>query len=419
MVKPTKQQLDWAQQEIGVLIHYDIQVFEPDYEFRKSWGYQPAPKVFNPKELNTDQWIETAKAAGAKYVILVAKHCSGFSLWPTKAHDYSVANSSYNGDIAGEFIASCKKYGVKPGFYYSLPCNARFNVDNGYERSGDPKKQKAYYDMVEMQLRELWGNYGELFEIWFDGGVLSVEKGGSDIKSIYEALQPNAIKFQGSTISDINNLRWVGNEDGVAPIDCYSTVTLDSQFDGTVADDKIGAGSIDGNRWSPAECDMPNRRWQWFYKKGQSRLVLSASTLVDRYYKSVGRNGNLLLGMVIDDRGLVPEKDRGVFVEFGKKIRAIFENPIATISSNSNEIILNTNGAKVKNIVIEEDIAKGHTVDGFELFGIKKGKTKLLFVAHVIGHKRIVKISPQNFNSIKLVITKNVQDISAITMTAF
>lgn len=143
MVKPTVQQILWAQAEFGVIIHYDITAFEPSYRFREQWGYYPNPKVFAPSALDTDQWVRTAKAAGAKYAILVVKHCTGFCLFPMEPH--SVKQSSYPGDIADEFVKSCKKYGIKPGFYYSCACNGYMQVDNpGYAISKDYKAQKAY-----------------------------------------------------------------------------------------------------------------------------------------------------------------------------------------------------------------------------------------------------------------------------------
>lgn len=114
---PNARQLAWADAEMGVLIHFDMPVYQPDYNFR-NWGTHPDASVFNPTELNTDQWLETAHKLGAKYAVLVAKHCSGFSLWPTEAHDYSIKQSPWKngeGDIVADFIASCKKYNIKPG----------------------------------------------------------------------------------------------------------------------------------------------------------------------------------------------------------------------------------------------------------------------------------------------------------------
>ena len=131
-VLPTKALVKWANSEIGVLIHFDLQVFEPTYNFRKDWNYHPDLSIFNPKELDTDQWIRAAKSMGATYVVLVAKHCSGFSLWPTKAHPYSVKNTPWRngqGDILKDFMASCKKFGLKPGIYASTTANGYLKVD--------------------------------------------------------------------------------------------------------------------------------------------------------------------------------------------------------------------------------------------------------------------------------------------------
>ena len=98
---PNEVQKEWAEAEIGVIIHLDMPVFVPEYNFRE-WGSHPDASVFNPTDLDTDQWLKTAADMGAKYAVLVAKHCSGFSLWPTEAHGYSVRNSPWKdgkGDI--------------------------------------------------------------------------------------------------------------------------------------------------------------------------------------------------------------------------------------------------------------------------------------------------------------------------------
>lgn len=83
-------------------------MFEPIYKWREQWGYQTDLVIFNPSQLDTDQWIKSVKEAGEKYATLVDKHCSGFSLWPAKAHNYSVKNTSWrNGK---EDIATRKRW---------------------------------------------------------------------------------------------------------------------------------------------------------------------------------------------------------------------------------------------------------------------------------------------------------------------
>lgn len=266
---PSPQQIEWSKQELGVIIHYDITVFEPKYKFRKQWGYQPDVKKFAPKNLSTDQWIETAKSAGAKYAVLVAKHCTGFALFPSVANDYNVKFATYNTDIVRSFVDSCKKYGLKAGVYYSTACNAYENVDiPGNVRSGDKAEQEHYNTVLKTQLTELWSNYGQWFEIWFDGGTLAVKDGGLDIGPILQTLQPNAITFQGDRLHNTNNTRWIGNERGIAAENCFSTINDESQSDGIVENKSLQCGDKHGEFWKPAECDLPNRKFQWFYKRG-------------------------------------------------------------------------------------------------------------------------------------------------------
>lgn len=206
IIVPTTEQKIWADLEVGVIIHMDVQTFEPEYDFRTQWSYQPPAERFAPLQLDTDQWIRSAKAAGAKYAVLVAKHCSGFCLWPTDVHEYSVKHSPWKdgkGDIVNDFFNSCKKYGLKPGLYYSASCNAYCNVDNpgtikDITKVEDVREaQEKYNNMVLTQLRELWTRYGDVFEIWFDGGCLPPENGGPDIASLLHELQPDAVVFQG------------------------------------------------------------------------------------------------------------------------------------------------------------------------------------------------------------------------------
>lgn len=208
-VLPSEAQIKWAESEIGVLIHFDMPVFEPSYDFRKDWNSSSYLSIFNPKELDTDQWIRSAKAAGATYVVLVAKHCSGFSLWPTKAHEYSVKNVPWKngkGDIVGDFIASCKKYGVKPGIYASTTANGYLKVDNpGKVVSSNQEEQKKYNEIVKMQLTELWSQYGDLFEVWFDGGVLPLEKGGFDVLALLKKHQLMQLLFRDLSVMKITS----------------------------------------------------------------------------------------------------------------------------------------------------------------------------------------------------------------------
>ncbi len=411
---PTPEQVAWADCEIGVIIHLDVQVFEPGYEFRKQRGYCPSPKVFNPALLDTDQWLDVAVKAGAKYAVLVAKHCSGFSLWPTKAHEYSVASSPWRsgtGDIVADFFSSCARHGVKPGLYCSASCNAYLGVDNpGTVLSGDAVEQKRYNEIVLRQLTELWTNYGDVFEIWFDGGCLPPAKGGPDITSLLTRLQPKAVVFQGP--EDCRSLlRWVGNERGEAPYPCWSATNVISADDGTKSRLDL-KGDPDGARWAPAESDMPNRdqhkafQGGWFWRKGEDHLAYSVEHLVERYYQSVGRNTNLLLGMVIDDRGLVPGADCRKFEEFGKEIGRHFSELIASDFKEGNSIEIEFLApSTVSHVVIMEDITSGERIRGYELQVKTSGDWTTIATGSCVGHKRIERFAPIEAAAIALRVT--------------
>jgi len=418
-VEPSKAQLKWADAEIGAMYHLDLQVFEPTYKFRANWKYQPDLSVFNPKELDTDQWLRAAKAAGATYAVLVAKHCSGFSLWPTKAHPYSVKNTPWRngkGDIVKDFIASCKKYGIKPGIYASASVNAYLKVNNpGLVISGNPEEQEKYKEVVKTQLTELWSQYGKLFEVWFDGGVLPPEKGGVDIPALFKKYQPDAIAFQGP-YGYRNNIRFVGNEDGVAPYPCWARADSTTSATGVIQIKGLN-GNPNGSFWCPGEADFALRKWikekpavlsGWFWHKGEEDLIRSLDEMMDKYITTVGRNTNLLLGIVVDDRGLVPDADMKRIAEFGQEVKKRFSSALGSTSGNGNLYTIRFKSPQPVNyVVIQEEISKGERIHEYNLYGMKNGQWKSLSQGTCIGHKRIEVIQGKAFSGIKLEIIKS------------
>lgn len=413
--RPSAGHLAWADCEVGAIIHLDVQVFEPAYECSRQWGYTPKPNVFQPHELDTDQWVAAARSAGAKYAVLVAKHGSGFSLWPTRAHAYSVASTSWRhgkGDIVRDFVQSCQRQGVRPGLYANASFNAYLNVDNpGVVRSANGEDQACYNAVVEQQLTELWTDYGELFEIWFDGGVLPPVQGGPELAPLLQKLQPGAVVFQGPRGCPL--LRWVGNERGEAPYPCWSTTNTLSAADGVAERLDLG-GDPEGTIWAPAESDMPNRdqhkafQGGWFWRAGEDEHLYSVEHLLERYDLSVGRNTNLLLGMVIDSRGLVPDADAARFDAFGKAVRKQSATCLGRTAGGGSRIDLPLpEPAWVDRLVLMEDCAQGERVRRYRVEGETTAGWKTLARGTCIGHKRIEPLAPVAVRSLSLCLEES------------
>lgn len=412
IVKPNKVQQDWAEAEIGVLLHLDMPVFHPEYNHRE-YGTHPDPATFNPTELNTDQWLETAAKLGAKYAILTAKHGSGFTLWPTSTHDYNISRSPWKdgkGDIVKDFVNSCHKYGIKPGIYANMATNGYLWVDNpGLVQPGSPITQEQYSDIIMRQLTELWGNYGPLFEVWFDGGILSPAEGGADVSSLIKKLQPEAIAFQGPYGYD-NLIRWVGNEVGTAPDPCWATADSTTNSDGVKVVTGLN-GRPDAPFWCPGESDFTLRKQSafgggWMWHEGQDDMMYSIEELMDKYETSVGRNTNMLLGLVIDNRGLIPDADVKQAEKYGEAIRKRYGNPCAETSGKGALVELNLKTPTlVDRAIIQEEIAEGERVLTWHLEGAKPdGTTIRLCEGTNIGHKRIARFEPVELSSLKLVV---------------
>lgn len=411
LAKPTPEQLLWADSEVGVIIHKDLTTYEDRPE--DPAGYRKlSPKLFNPDALDTDQWLRAVSDAGARYAVLVVKHCSGFCLWPTETLDYSVKNSPWRdsrGDVAADFIRSCEKYHIRPGFYYSTSCNDYLSVENpGLVRGGDAQQQKRYNQIMMAQLEEIWSNYGPLFELWFDGGILPASLGGADVGGLLRRLQPNAVCFQGPSTAQ-SRIRWIGNERGDAPDPCWSTVDEVPADQANIDAPLSGAGNAGGSIWMPGETDMPNRDQHraymggWFWRAGEDDTLYSLEHLLDCYERSVGRGTNLLLGMVIDTHGRVPEADRNRFAEFGAAIRQRYGNPLGETAGEGEELLLTLpREESASAVVLMEDIAQGERVRAYTLEGHMNQGWMALGAGQHIGHKRILRFPRIRLDAVRL-----------------
>lgn len=190
----TADQIKQIKRGYGMFIHFGINTFN---ETEWSNGKLPVSS-YNPTNLDCDQWVRVAKEAGFRYIILVTKHHDGFGLWDSKYTDYDVAASPVKTDVVNEVAKACRKYGIKLGLYYSL-----------WDRHEPSyKNHEAYNQFMKNQLTELMTEYGEICELWFDGGW-DKKKEDWDLPAIYKyvkEMQPNCMITVNHTIGRPTNI---------------------------------------------------------------------------------------------------------------------------------------------------------------------------------------------------------------------
>ena len=313
---PTARQVEWYHREVQAFFHFGINTFGE--EINEGDGKAPAA-LFNPTELDCNQWMKALKAAGIPCAILVAKHADGFCNWPSAYTDYSVKNSAWkhgHGDVVKEFTNACKAAGIKAGIYIG-PHDRR---EPSY---GTPK----YVDHYADQLTELMTNYGPVWETWWDGAgadFLTTDMYTRWAKIVRET-QPNCVIFGTKNSYPFADCRWVGNESGFAGDPCWATIDPFAIKEESSHIEELNHGQLEGSAYIPAEVDVSIRP-SWFYHASEDDKVKSLETLKDFYCDSVGHNSVLLLNFPIDRRGLLPDIDAARAAELHKWVTDTFKN---------------------------------------------------------------------------------------------
>ncbi len=295
---PSAAQLRWQRMEVNAFVH-----FGPNAFTGAEWGTgREQPAVFNPTQLDARQWVRSFKAAGMKGVVVTAKHHDGFCLWPTPESAHTVAASPWRGgkgDLLRELSEAARAEGLKFGVYLSP-------WDRNHPSYGTP----AYNDVFVRMLEDVLSNYGEIFEVWFDGANGEGPNGKRQVydwprfHEVVRRLQPNAVIF-----SDAGpGIRWIGNERGEAPLTNWAMLDRDRYAPGTGLSMDLPEGSELGRFYVPGECDVSIRPG-WFWRAAENARVKSPRTLLRLYEASVGRNCTLLLNVPPDDRGLIHDND--------------------------------------------------------------------------------------------------------------
>lgn len=374
--KPTSQQLAFLDWEWGVFFHFGIRTF---YEGHVDWDGKPMPlDGFHPHELDCAQWIRTVHAAGARYAILVCKHHDGFANWPSAYTEYSVRNTPWRdgkSDVVAEFLTACRRYGIKAGLYYSP-------AEFGFQQ----RSATAHDDYFIAQIGELLTHYGPIDYLWFDG--CGSEGHIYDQQRIIAAIrgwQPDIMLFE---MWD-PDVRWIGNEAGVAPVDHKNT----GQW----------------GKFLPGECDCKLCD-HWFYSDRDAQAVKSLEELMGLYEHSVGRGANLLINIGPDRRGLLPETGAQRLIEFGLEIDRRFGHPVPAHFEATNEggRILLDESRLIDRLLLREDLTDGEHIEAFAIYAYSPmiHNPPCLHLGGPVGHKRIVTFPPVRVSALEIRITQ-------------
>lgn len=398
---PTPAQIAWQDCEVGLIYHFDLPIAAGDASPNNTTRQVFDPNLYQPTRLDTDQWIEAAKACGARYALFTATHFNGFMQWQSDLYPYGLKQTTWRdgrGDVVADFVASCRRAGIKPGLYFSVHRNmyhqlSAYYVDWGRGR-GTPA-QAVFNRIAEQQLEELCSRYGSLVQIWFDAGTKTPVEGGPDMVPIFDNYQPDSVFYHSRQRSDH---RWIGNELGQADYPCWATMPGGK---GGVSHNApgwkkiLGGGDPNGRVWSPGMVDVPlrgaNGIHNWFWAPDQDHAAHSAERLVNMYLQSVGRNCNFVIGEVIRPDGLVPESDIARLAEFGRAIGRRWGQPVAEVAGAGSELVLTLPAPmRISSVVIMEDIAYGERIQEYTLDGQRPdGAWSALSRGQSVGHKRI------------------------------
>ena len=448
---PTPAQLEWADSGYGAFIHYNMGTYVSDgggcnvKDLRMDKRQARLdPQLFAPTKVDTDQWLSLIKAYGGKYAVLTVKHNCGFLLYPSNTtlpdgtrFNYSVAQSGYAGgqaDIVADFVASCKRHGIRPGFYFSLASSAIFDVSgNTVQNSslvpGQVRVTQAEYESINLaQLEELWSTYHGRAEIWFDGGFsLSIE---GRLRSLIAKYQPQTPALNGAGVSS-SPLRWIMNEAGHAPDENWSTGSCcNGGGTGCDTEAKVPGGVAGADQFCPSECPFTMQNGDtWFYdQKAGNHSMVELQTM---FHRTVGHNCNPIFDFAPAPDGRIVDVQAAQYMRFGRWIDACYGTPAAT-PPGASPWVLNASKALTLTLPVEattlvdrvwlaEELSTGERIRAWELReGVGLSGRVLANGTSMGAHKIAVwNASSSPPSSMTLVVTKAAEGAGAVRIARF
>ena len=427
---PSKAQMQYHREELAAFIHFGMNTY-----YDREWGDgEEDPYYFYPEHLDTDQWIKTLKDAGFKRTIMVVKHHDGFLLYPSKYTDHTIAKSGWKdgkGDVLAEVSASASKYDMDMGVYLS-PWDAHsplYHVDT----------EDQYNEYYLNQLKEIledpkYGNKGKFVEVWMDGARGDgAQKVTYTFDKWFEAIR----KAHGDIAifsAEPTNVRWIGNEKGIAGDPVWQKVNPD-KIRNNPSNSYLNHGDPEGKQYSVGEADVSIRSG-WFYHDNQEPKSLRE--LMDIYFKSVGRGTPLLLNIPPNQDGKFADADVARLKEFRQTLDQLYSvnyaagalveadstrrNPLYKAShltdgdektswapaddAKTGSFVLDLGKEQHFDVVeLKETIEKGQRISGFTIDVAVNGQWVPYGAGSTVGYRRLIKGQPVDSRYIRVSIT--------------
>jgi alpha-L-fucosidase len=415
---PSPRQARYQDNQLGAFVHYSQAAYTPNSDMFAT----PPAETFNPAQLDTDQWVQTAKSFGAKHIVLTAKHHSGYCLWPTSTTEYSIKHSPWKngqGDVVREFVDSARKAGLSPGLYLSAG-----DKKEGVTSTPDPiGKRKlignleAYFPKFMEQARELLTNYGPLEVVWLDeafspiGADVLDENGkaigpryGDAVVKLIRTLQPDAV-IMGGTQQD---LRWSGSEQGLADYPLWNVVNPGEGRKNWVREDAEG--------WYIPEANIFTRS-HWFWSPDSDGSLKTVDEMLTVYAQSIGNGANLLINMTPDPSGRIPEAEVTMLGNFGAAIEQRYANPdftrtgIPPLGPEAPLLLELTSPATVRELVLEEDLSHGQRITGYVVEAQVGDAWQEVARGESIGRKRIQPLQAVRSSVLRVLLTGSTPEV--------
>ncbi len=254
---------------------------------------------FNPVKFDADKWVQIAKNAGMKYIVLTSKHHDGFALWDSEVSDYNIVKrTEFGRDVIKELSEACEKEGIVFCLYHSIvdwhhpqaqaPLYPNYNAGQRDQSVVNPEFPKYYENYLVPQVKELLTNYGDIGVVWFDGDWIAdyTTEMGKEFYDIIREIQPNTI---------VNNRVDKGRL-GMEGMDKEG----DFAGDFGTPEQEIPATGIDSD-WE--SCMTMNGSWGY---KPSDKKWKSSERLIQNLVDIVSKGGNFLLNVGPDGLGEFP-----------------------------------------------------------------------------------------------------------------